>query len=120
MNLPTPPDAVVPADQISGLTPSQVLADARAAGARPEHVLDATAVAIAGVLGSDASFYDLLSDAAQHVHGHARDWLAEHYRIEPNAEIDYARDLTDVQVAGMLDHVADLARRYDRYDRYDR
>ncbi|MEW1842998.1 hypothetical protein AB0392_34090 [Nonomuraea angiospora] len=107
----------VPAEDIATITPSRVLADARAAGARPEHVLDAVAVSIAAVMepvtGTD--FFDLLPAIAADVRESAHGWLAENVGVDPGAEpIDY-KQLGGDKVAGMLDHVARLAREYDMY-----
>ncbi|TMR90499.1 hypothetical protein [Nonomuraea basaltis] len=107
----------VPAEDVAAITPSQVLADARAAGARPEHVLDAAAVAIASVIAPvmGADFNDLLPNMASDVRESAHGWLAENAGVDPDADaIDYA-ELGDDQVAGMLDYLANLTREYDEY-----
>ncbi|TDD17238.1 hypothetical protein [Nonomuraea diastatica] len=89
----------------------------RAAGARPEHALDAVAVAVAAVMqpvtGHD--FYYLLPGIANDVQTEAHGWLRLHHDIDPYVQpIDYAA-LSDEQVAGMLDHVAKFARVYGWY-----
>ncbi|SEU46758.1 hypothetical protein [Nonomuraea wenchangensis] len=107
----------VPADDIATITPSQVLADARAAGARPEHVLDATAVAITSVLAPVAgcNFHDMLPDAAADVRSSAHRWLDETHDIDAYADGFTYEGLSEQQVSGMLDHVAEFARMYDWY-----
>lgn len=107
----------IPADQISALTPSQILDDARQAGARPDDALDAVAHAIAAVMepvtGSD--FHYLLPGLANDVRDYAHGWLFVNHGLNPRIQpIDYA-ELSDDQVAGMLDHVAGLACKYDQY-----
>ncbi|WP_188194854.1 hypothetical protein [Nonomuraea sp. SYSU D8015] len=107
----------VPADQIAALTPSQVLADARAAGARPEHVLDAVTVAIAAVLASaaGADFYELLPAVYADVRERAHGWVHETLGLQVGDSTDYIAELGADNVAGMLDHVEQFARQYDTY-----
>ncbi|MEV4083039.1 hypothetical protein AB0J43_22500 [Nonomuraea fuscirosea] len=114
MDQPTP-DQRIPADQLSTLAPSQVLADARAAGARPEHVLDAVTVTIASVMESvtGSDFHHLLPGYANDVQSWAHGWLHLTHGYDPRVTpIDYAK-LSDRVVAQMLDHVAEHVRWYD-------
>ncbi|MEV1003357.1 hypothetical protein [Nonomuraea sp. NPDC050202] len=114
---PAVPATAIPADQIEAVTPSQVLADARAVGARPEHVLDATAVAIAAAMETvtGADYFHLLPSYANTVRDWAHGWLHLNHGLDPQIEpIDYAT-LGGEVVAGMLDHVAEHARQYDQY-----
>lgn len=107
----------VPAERIGSIAPSQVLADARAAGARPEHVLDAVAVAITSVLTSATGrdFHGLLPDVAADVRESAHGWLDETLDLDADEDGFTYGELSDDQVAGMLDHVAKFVREYDVY-----
>ncbi|MCF6467297.1 hypothetical protein FAF44_02570 [Nonomuraea sp. MG754425] len=114
---PAVPVTAIPANDIGTITPSQVLADARAAGARPDHALDAVAVAIASVMEpvTGIDFHHLLPSYANDVQSWAHGWLHLHHGCDPRvAPIDYAV-LDDDVVAGMLDHIAEQARRYDPF-----
>ncbi|MEV0236826.1 hypothetical protein [Nonomuraea sp. NPDC050786] len=116
MHQPTP-DQRIPADQINTLTPSQVFADARDAGARPEHALDAVAVAIATLMEpvTGGDFHHLLPGYANDVQSWAHGWLHLNHGYDPRVTpIDYGALDNDV-VKGMLDHVAEHARRYDAF-----
>jgi hypothetical protein len=111
----------VPADEIGSIAPSQVLADARAAGARPEHVLDAVAVGIASVIApvvapvTGTDFFDLLPEIAADVQTSALGWLAENHGIAPASDSISFDTLGSGVVAGMLDHIKRLASEYDMY-----
>ncbi|TYB71131.1 hypothetical protein FXF51_01475 [Nonomuraea sp. PA05] len=117
MNLPTPPATAIPADQIGAITPSQVMKDARVASTRPEHVLDAAAVAIASVMAtvSGTSFDELLPEIAADVNESARGWLDENLNIPADREGFTYEQVRGDDLGAMLDHVAHLVAQYDCY-----
>lgn len=119
MNQPAQASTAIPADQIGTLTPSQVLTDARAAGARPEHVLDAAAVAIAAVMQpvTGIDFHELLPEIATDVRESAHGWVDETLDIGADEDGFTYGDLGENNLSGMLDHVAQLVRQYDEYAR---
>ncbi|MEU7855127.1 hypothetical protein [Nonomuraea sp. NPDC049141] len=83
----------IPAEQIGFICPSQILADARAAGARPEHVLDAVAVGIASVMAPVAGidFHELLPKVAADVRTSADGWVAETVGIKSGGGVRLRR-----------------------------